>query len=188
MASRPALTLFLGALLLYNLNCRPIPSGDTAPAALLPLEIVLHGRVTLDRLQPLLRESYAGDTYFLRASHGHYYSNYPVVQPLLLTPLYLPLSLIPSARQWPPLTEVLVARVLEKLLASAIAAASAVLLLLLLRRLTTANRALFLAAIYAFATNTWSTSSQALWQHGASQLTITASLLCLASRYPEQIL
>ena len=87
---------------------------------------------------------------------------------------------MPGARQSPVLTQVLVARILEKLVASAIAAASAAFLFLLLLRVTNARRALLLAAVYAFATNTWSTSSQALWQHGASQLTIVASLLCLA--------
>ncbi|MGA2184207.1 MAG: glycosyltransferase family 39 protein [Bryobacteraceae bacterium] len=180
MTSRPALTLFLGALLLYNLNFRPSPSGDSVTAALLPLELVLHGRADFDACQPLLKQAYGGQTYFLHAKDGHYYSSYPVVQSLLLTPLYAPLALVPGARTWPALAEVLVARILEKLMASAIAAASVACLFLLLRRFLSERRALLLAAVYAFATNTWSSSSQALWQHGASQLTIVASLLCLA--------
>ena len=180
MTSRPALKLFLGALLLYNLNCRPIPSGDTVTTALLPLQLVLHGSATFDTCQPLLQKYYNGFAYFLHAKDGHYYSSYPVAQSLLLTPLYMPLALAPGARKWPASTEVLVARILEKLMASAIAAASVVCLFLLLRRVASERRALLLAAVYAFATNTWSTSSQALWQHGASQLTIVVSLLCLA--------
>jgi hypothetical protein len=69
------------------------------------------------------------------------------------------------------------ARVLEKIWASAIAAASVAALWLLLRRLTERKYALWLALVYGFATNTWSTSSQALWQHGMTQLAIILSLL-----------
>jgi len=180
LTSRPALLLFAGSLLVYNLNLRPIPSGDTLPTALLPVELVLHHRTTFDAEQPLLEQSYGGNAYFLYARQGHYHSLYPIGQPLLLTPLYEPLALVPGARQWPASTEIMVARILEKLMASAMAALSVALLFLLLRRMVDGRRALLLAAVYGFATNTWSTSSQALWQHGASQLSIVASLLCLA--------
>jgi hypothetical protein len=181
LKSRPALTLFLGALLLYNLNGRPIPSGDTETAALLPLELVLHGRFNLDDCQALLQQYYGSPVYFLQERDGHYYSKfpYPVAEALLLTPLYTPLALVPGARTWPAATEVLVARLIEKVMASLIAAASVALLFLLMRRITSERRALLLAAVNAFATNTWSTSSQALWEHGASELTTVASLLCL---------
>jgi MFS family permease len=167
-------------LFLYNLNCRPIPSGDTAPAALLPLRVVLCGRIDFDAWQPALARSYGGNAYFLRARNGHYYSAYPIAQPLLLTPLYAPLLAAPGLRDAPMPALVLLARALEKLMASLIAAASVAFLYLLLRHLTDPRRALLLAAVYAFATNVWSTSSQALWQHGAGQLAIVLSLLCLA--------
>jgi hypothetical protein len=186
LISRPALKLLLGALLLYNLNFRPIPSGDTLPAALLPLQLVLHGRADFDACQPLLERYYGGDAYFLQAKGGHFYSRYPVAQSVLLTPLYLPLALAPGARRWPPATEILAARILEKLMASAIASASVTFLFLLLRRIVDERRGLLLAAVYGFATNTWSTSSQALWQHGASQLTTIVSLLCLARFLEDQ--
>ena len=58
------------------------------------------------------------------------------------------------------------ARIAEKFTAAAIAALSAVLLLLLLKRLTTAAWAWCLTLVYALATETWSISSQALWQAG----------------------
>src|SRR5208282_1045670 len=41
------------------------------------------------------------------------------------------------------------------------------------------STALLLTVVYAFATPTWSTSSQALWQHGASEFLITSGLLGL---------
>jgi hypothetical protein len=180
LSLRPALKLFLACFFLYNLNCRPIPSGDTVPAALLPLTVVLSGHIDFDAWQPFLERSYGGNAYFLYAKNGHYYSVFPIAQPLLLTPLYTPLLLAPGLRALPVPTLVLLARALEKLMASLIAAASVACLFLLLLRLTSPRRALLLAAVYAFATNVWSTSSQALWQHGASQLAIVLSLLCLA--------
>ncbi len=184
--SRPALKLFVGALLLYNLNGRPIPSGDTVTAALLPLQLVLHGRANFDAFQPHLNQLFEGNAYFLRAKDGHYYPVYPIAQSLLLTPLYLPVALIPGARAWPVGVLVLVARVLEKVMASLIAAASVAFLFLLLRRITSERRALLLAAVYAIGTSTWSISSQALWQHGASSLSIILSLLCLARFLGDQ--
>jgi len=186
LSSRPALKLFLGALLLYNLNCRPISSGDTVTASLLPVQVVLHGRLDFNAFEPRLKQFYGGNAYFLYAKDGRYYSSYPVAQPLLLTPLYAPLMLVPAARTLPVATEILVSRILEKLVASVIAAASVAFLFLLLRRITSERRALLLAVVYAFATNTWSTSSQALWQHGASQLTIVVSLLCLERFLEDQ--
>ncbi len=180
MSSRPALKLFLAAFFLYNLNCRPIPSGDTAAAALLPLQVVLHGSIEMDDWQPALARAYGGHADFLHLRNGHYYAGYPIAQPVLLIPLYTPLLLVPGLRAWPVPALILLARVIEKLMASLIAAASVACLFLLLRRLTGHRRALLLAAVYAFATNVWATSSQALWQHGASQLAIIASLLCLA--------
>jgi hypothetical protein len=38
---------------------------------------------------------------------------------------------------------------------------------------------LLVTAVYGFGSLTWSTSSQALWQHGASELLIIAGLLCM---------
>ena len=126
-----------------------------------------------------------GKAYFLRQRNGHSYSLYPIVVPLLLSPAYLPLRLVPGIRDWPLSKLIVLARVLEKIWASAIAAASVAILLVLLRRLTERKYALLLALIFGFATNTWSTSSQALWQHGVSQLTIILSLLFMHSFLPS---
>ncbi len=42
-----------------------------------------------------------------------------------------------------------------------------------------ANRAILVTLAYAFATETWTISSQALWQHGGSELAVIAALLFL---------
>ncbi len=179
LKARPALLLFLAAWMVYNLNGRPITSGDTLPAALLPFMVVLDGRLSFDRYADSLSSLYDGKAYFLRQSNGHSYSRYPIVTPLLLSPAYLPLRLVPGIRDWPLSKLIVLVRVLEKIWASAIAAASVAALLVLLRRLTERKYAWLLALIFGFATNTWSTSSQALWQHGMSQLTIILSLLLM---------
>lgn len=179
--ARSALVLFLAAWTVYNLNCRPITSGDTAPAAFLPFLVVLDGTLTFDRYADGLSSLYDGKVYFLRERNRHWYSRYPIVVPLLLSPAYLPFRMAPGIRTWPMSRLIVLARVLEKIWASAIAAASVAALWVLLRRLTERKYALLLALAFGFATNTWSTSSQALWQHGMTQLTIILSLLFLHS-------
>lgn len=176
---RPALLIALTAFVIYNLNLRPMSSGDSAPTALLPLAIWLDGTVTLDRYAPWLEARYATGAYFLVRKGGHYYSSYPLALPLLLTPLYSPLALASGLRAWPPDRLVLLARMLEKLAASLVAAAAVGLFYRLARRFTDARRALWLTVVFGFATSMWSISSQALWQHGMGQLLIIASLLCL---------
>ncbi len=178
LRARPGPALFVGALLVFNANCRPIPSGDTIGAALLPVRIALNGTLNLDPYAPVLARAYGG-SYFLQWKDGHAYSAYPIAAPLLLSPLYVPVRTLPGAGTWRPELVILLSRVLEKLTASLIAAATVWCLFLLSRRLMSERRALLAACVYAFATNTWSTSSQALWQHGPAELAMVLSLLFL---------
>lgn len=69
---------------------------------------------------------------------------------------------------------------MEKLCAAALAAVSVMLMYLLLRRNAVRSCALLLSLAYAFGTNTWMISSQALWQHGAAQLFLLGALLILS--------
>ncbi len=175
---RPALILFFCSFAAYNLNVRLLSTGDTAPAALLPFSVLLDHAVTFDRYAPWFAERY-GNAYFLRQAGGHFYSLYPIAQPLLMTPLYSPLLLVPGLRAWPVESTVLLARVLEKFMAALIAACAVTFFFVLARRFVETRHAVLLAIVFGFATNTWSTSSQALWQHGASGLLIVLSLLSL---------
>ena len=175
---RPA-CLFAIAFVIYNLNLRPIPSGDTAPAALLPLTIIAGHTLTLDRFAEWYRDQqHMHAAWFTRAGDGHYYSSFPIALPLLIAPLYAPFVVLDI--QHMPVESVLVlARVLEKLSASLVASLSVVAFLSLAARLASPRTAWLLVLVYAFATPTWSISSQALWQHGASELAIILGLLCL---------
>ena len=175
---RPYVLLFLALNVVYHANLRPIDSSDSLPASLLPYSIVLDHSITLDRFVPWLRSHVWYTRYVVHKANGHYFSSYPIGGPLLISPLYLPAAML-GVRDWDPGALVVLARITEKFAASAVAALSAVLLLLLLQRITRARWAWILTLVYALATETWSISSQALWQHGPGNLTIIGSLLCL---------
>jgi hypothetical protein len=178
---RRSIYFFLAAFFIYNLNLRPIPSGDTSPAALLPFAIWSDHTIAFDRFASWYVESQQmNPAWFVRVDDGHYYSRYPISMPLALTPFYAPLAAVFDLHHMPVERTVLLARVCEKVSASLIAALSVVAFLALAERLTAARTALLLTIVYAFGSETWSISSQALWQQGGSELLIILSLLCLA--------
>jgi hypothetical protein len=177
---RRRLWLFLAAFLVYNLNLRPIPAGDTSPAALLPFAILADHTLTFDRFAAWHEQSQQMvPVWFTRGRDGHFYSAYPIALPLLLTPLYAPLVASLDIEQMPVGRLVLLARVLEKFSASLIAALSVIAFLALAESLSGWRAACQASLVYAFASQTWSTASQALWQHGASEFAIILTLLCL---------
>jgi len=173
---RPGLLLFLGLFVIYNSNLRPSGSGDVLPGSLLPLSLVLDHTIALDRFAPSFADNVR---YTIHYAEGHWYGVYPVAGQILISPMYLPLAAIPGIRLWPPETLMVLAKILGKLVASALAALSAVILLHLLQRLTTTGWAWTLTLVYALGTETWSISSQALWQHTFGQLGIACALLFL---------
>jgi len=178
----PSLFLFAGLLVVYNSNLRPIASGDSFPASLLPFSILLDHSVRLDRFGPWV-ESHRQYSSVVVPIRGHYYSGYPIAGPILATPLYVPLLVVRSQlEKWDPGELIALARILEKFAAAVIAAFSAVLLLQLLRRLTSDSWAWVLTLVYALGTVACSTSSQALWQHTTGQLAIIGALLFLERR------
>ena len=128
------------------------------------------------------------ELYFAAKSHGHWMSRYPIITPVLVTPLYV----LPAwwlSRQSPPLHPnslgfVLIADTMEKLSASLIAALSGALLFLAFRKVASRNVSLGVALIYGLASNTWAISSQALWRHGLTELSF-AFLLWALFRVPD---
>src|SRR5439155_8645875 len=84
-----------------------------------------------------------------------------------------------SPASWEPGDLILLARMLEKLIAGTLAAASAAVFFVLLDGITSRRNALLLTAAYAFGTTTWAISSQALWQHSGGGLLIVLALLAL---------
>jgi hypothetical protein len=192
----PLLLLGLVCFIVYNANLRQIDAGDTWPARYLPLILWRDGTLELDAQARLVARGHSlvpglerpADpegkiTYFepwaywlVRTPQDQLASLYPVVTPLLVAPLYLPAVVWLNANGWeqPQLDHV--AEIMEKLAASILAATATVLMYLVLRR-DGSRWSLPFAVVFAFGTNTWMISSQALWQHGTGELLIALALL-----------
>ncbi len=176
---RTALILGLVCLVVYNANGRSISAGDAFPARYLPFEIWCHGSVFLDPIATVVAQGNPQQFWMVPGSNGHRISLYPVVLPVLVAPLYLPAVAYLHTHGWTDLRLDLVARVMEKLVASLLTAAAVGLLYLLLRRRAPPWVALLLACAFGFGTTTWVISSQALWQHGLGELLLIGALLLL---------
>jgi hypothetical protein len=196
-----ALLLGVTCFVVYNANFRTIGAGDTVASRYLPLIVWHHHTLGLDRDSRLVAHGHplgdtrvqttpAGDpigyftprTYWvIHTRDGHLASQYPVVAPLLVAPLYLPAHLYLQSRGYTQPSVDRVAELMEKLSASLLASIAVVLMYLLLRR-ERIPWALPLTVAFAFGTNTWMISSQALWQHGSGELLVTLGLLLAVGR------
>jgi hypothetical protein len=162
--------LFCAFLILYLANGVTKASGDTLPARYLPLSILREGNFDLNEFHFLYAQRIP---YYLRHLNSRYVSNYPVGPAIAALPFYL----IPALGGIPPTDRLI--EDLEKLAAASMVALSASLLYLVLRRLASERVSLLLSVIYALGTSSFSVSSQALWQHGPSQLALTTGLYSL---------
>jgi len=164
------------AVYLTSLRCSP--AWDTIPARLLPFSILREGNFDLNEFSWL---HHPGEIpYFLRQSGGgKLMSKYPIAAPLLATPIALP------AVWWLNHLHVhdddvrfrLATVVVERIAAAMIAAISVGLLYLALCRIAPSRSALMIALAYGLGTNTWATSSEALWQHGLAEMSLAG--LCV---------
>jgi hypothetical protein len=181
----------------YNANLRQIGAGDTLPARYLPLGIWRFGTLKLDAIARWVAHGHPSVAewkqmppadasvlpwayWIVRGRQQHPVSFYPVVTPLLVAPLYLPAVLYLDKHRWQQPEVDRVAEAMEKFSASLLAALASVLVYVLLRR-DASRWSLAVALAFAFGTNTWMTSSQALWQHGAGELLIALALLLAVS-------
>ena len=179
--------LFLSVVLVYVANGRTLGSGDTLPARYLPFSMLREGNADLDEF-PFLYDEAArrtlpmldGVPYFLHYRGGHYRSAYSPAAAVVALPVYAgPVLAGVSIDPWAPR--------LEKLAATLIVALSVLCLFRALGDVIEPRWALGIAAVYAFGTSSWSVSSQALWQHGPSQLFLALLLLCLVrGRHDER--
>lgn len=192
------LLLGLFCFLVYNSNLRQIGAADTLPARYQPLILWHEGTLALDTnarlvahghsmVSPGKRPKFEYDqvTYFepntywmVRTRDGRLASLYPVVTPLLVSPLYFPAVKWLDSRGWEQPRVDWVAELMEKLAATVVASLACVLMYLVLRR-ERSGWTIPLTVAFAFGTNTWMISSQALWQHGTAELLIALSLLLL---------
>ena len=173
------LCLFCLVYLVYNINGRTIASGDTIPASLLPFGILENHNLYLDQFFYYFETNFER-AYWVKEIDGHYLSIYPIVTPVLVAPLYIlpfllmKLTHIPVDLFHPGFA--LIVPIMEKLSASMIASFSTIFVFLSVRELINKRIAIIVALIFAFATNTWTISSQGLWQHGLVELLLAMSI------------
>jgi hypothetical protein len=166
------LLLFLAAILLYYSNGHAFESADTLPTRFLPVSLLRDHDFYLDEFASVINRY--EDPYFVRRINNHLVSTYPPWGAVVALPVYL-VPVLSGAAQLGH--DVLFD--LEKRAAVLITALSVIILLLALRRMTRPRVAWVIAIIYAFGTSSFSISSQAMWQHGPSQLFLSLTLYCL---------
>lgn len=170
------LTIFTILFIIYNINCGSTPSGDTIPASLLPFSIIENNNLYFDQFIVFFQNTW-GTPYFFIEQNGHNLSFFPIVTPILVTPLYIIPYIILKLISYPidmfnP-GFVLLVLMMEKLSAATIVSFSGVFVFLSLKELINRKIAWIGTFIFAFATNTWAIGSQALWQHGMVELLLS---------------
>lgn len=165
------LILFLSVVFLYSANDRTFNTHDAFAARLLPLSLIREFDFDLDEFAdisgPLIPR-------FLLPLNGHIVSSHPPWTAVVALPVFLVPVLMGG-----PLTSFLALLDLEKRAAVLIVALSVLILLFAVRRLTCRNNAWLIAVAYALGTSSFSTSSQALWQHGSAQLFLSLTIYAL---------
>ncbi len=162
----PVSAVLLGLVLFVALvaNGRSIGSGDARPTERVAASLVQQGRLDLDAY-PDVEEPFA------RQVGAHRVSIYPIGSAILAAPVFAAAGALFALDE----TGLALA---GKWAASLFSAAAAALLYLAIGRRRPHREALWAAAVFALGTSVWSTS-QALWQHPAAVLSLSAALLCM---------
>jgi hypothetical protein len=159
-----AAAVALGALVLLLSNGRPIGSGDTRPTERAAASLVQEGNLDLDEY-PEVEDPFA------RTVGSHRVSIYPVLSAVMAAPLFA------AARAFFALDETGTALV-GKAAAALFSSLAAAVLFLAVGRRRPVEEAMLAAGLLALGTSVWSTS-QALWQHPAAVLFLSAAVLCM---------
>src|SRR5208283_3077923 len=157
------LFLLIGAFLVFSSWTTPTYTNDTLATQILPYSILENHTVYLDNYQDDIQSATYGFRYYY-TDNGHYVSIFPLVLPVLITPLYI-LPVILNI----PLTGT-VQLVMTHLSAALISALAVMFVYLACRYISDRKIALLSALVFAFATDTWTISSQMLYAHGMSEL------------------
>lgn len=177
-------SLFILSFIIFNLNINSLGSGDTIPARLLPLNILQGDGLYFDKYVNYLQNRYH-TIYYFQEFNGHYISTYPILTGLITIPFYLPFYIYLNHVGVVDVNSLYnISTVLQKLSASFLASLSVVLFLILINKISNNTKInLLFALIFAFCTQTFSVSSQALWQHGTANLFIIISQIFLFKKF-----
>lgn len=177
-----ATILFLICLAVYLANGTIIASADTVPNTLLGFNFLQHHRIDFDNFRGTGYQS--PSSYWLKnMPSGHLNSIYPIGPALISFPIcvcfWVYLKLIHVQLDITSFAFEHYRQLFEHLAASTIASLSVVLFYLSSRLKFSQTTALTTSCVFAFATNMWVTCSQALWQHGSSNLMLLATFYSL---------
>jgi hypothetical protein len=178
--------LIVGAVLIfliYNLNLRPVVSGDSLVSIYTPFSIVLDGTISVERFLPHLKSLFPEYGQFVYTGPNGVYFRYPNAQGILLAPFFLPFKLVPGIGELSGSTLTVIGRIYEKLLASGIAILNLWLFWLVARRQFGERLATCGALVLALCSQFFSILAQGLWNHtGGLTLVLLSVLLILSSR------
>ncbi|MBN3960650.1 MAG: glycosyltransferase family 39 protein [Nostoc sp. NMS8] len=186
----PPVLIFLISTVIYLANGATISSGDTVPSTLLGFNLLENHTLNLDafRTSHFCSASYGNCYFFVDGINGHLSSTYPIGTAIITFPLYIIFySYLKLTYYYAGLFNIDLTSVsfdiyrifFEKLAATIITSITVSIFYLSLRLKFPLTISLISTYIFAFATNTWMTSSQGLWQHGASNLMLVSTIYCL---------
>jgi hypothetical protein len=177
---RPLL-LFVLCVAVYASNGKTLNMGDSVPARLMPVALLLDHTPMLDRFANALHAG-TPQAYFVRYTPYGLASFYPIATGVLATPIVAPAVLwLEWTEQPDPARWIAMTRPLEKVAASVLTALAVIVFDALCLQLgVSPGLALAATLTFAFGSQAFSTSSQALWQHGPGCLAIVTALWCLA--------
>ncbi len=186
--------IFALTFIVYNINSQQFYSGgDNLPTILLPFSIIEHKRIDLNIFFPeyILKSDNPSLHYSLRLKNGSVYAEKTTGMALFISPIFYVIfkSLYPwnidpkylfQYAEFQDGESQLYLLFTEKFTASIIAAIT-VLIIFLICNLIFKDKiySLLISLIYAFGTNHWMTSSQALWVHGGIEFWLSLLLLCI---------
>ena len=160
-------------------DLRPIPSGDTAPATLLPFALVRDGRLTFEGTgldSPLLPLSADPLPYFLVRRGERIASKYSPAVGLLAAAAYLPATLGRFDARSPEVVH------LGKLAAALLTALGSGCVFTAAARLVGRPFAAAATVLYVLGTPVLSVLGQSLWLHTGAALGLSVALLALTGR------
>lgn len=158
------LFLLFGVFLIYCSWTTLLIPNDTIGTNALPYSILDNHTVYLDEMYQSQKDDVAISYRLVEVSGDHHASLFPVVTPVLVTPLYA----IPFLFNLPDTDFLQLA--MSHITAALISALSVMFIYLGCRYISSRKIALLSALVFAFATSTWSISSQSLYPHGMSEL------------------
>lgn len=179
--------IFLICTLVYLANNQTIGAGDTYPNSLLAFNLLENHTLDLDIFRNTVQCPLGAKScyYFVEGINGHLSSLYPIGTAILTFPVYIVCFVIVKILHiGVPLDITSVhfeyyRSICEKIAATIVTSLTVVTFYICSRIKFSPSVSKLSTFIFAFATNTWMTSSQALWQHGASNLVVILIVFCL---------